>query len=127
MLINDLAKMADAYYETRQRRLAMQKDVDKLQEQETALRKSLIDYLSESEAEGVAGATCRVQLTKKEVPSVTDWDAFFSYVAARRQFDLLQRRVSDTAVKQRWEDGKKIPGVEKFQVTDLSVRKLGSN
>lgn len=119
-----LGACADLLFETRAKRLALQKDVDKLQEQESAVREHIINTLPKSEASGVAGKLCRVTVTTKVVPQVKDWDLFYKYVQKTKQFDLLQRRLADTAIKERWEAGKKVDGVEAFTAVTLSVNKL---
>lgn len=119
-----LAQCADLYYETRVRRLELQKEVDDLKAKESALRDHLIDSLPKSDATGVAGSVCSVKVVIKTTPQVNDWDALYRYVSRTKAWDMLQRRVSDAAVKARWEAGKAIPGVEAFQYADLSVSKV---
>lgn len=119
-----LGACADKYYELRQKRLDAQKVVDKIQEEESALREHLINTLPKSEATGTAGKKARVTVVTSQVPQVKDWDAFYKYVKKNGAFDLMQRRLADSAVKERWESGKKVPGVESFTVVKLSVNKV---
>lgn len=119
-----LGACADRLYETRQKRLAMQKEVDEVEAEEKALREHIIQTLPKSEASGVAGKVARVTVVTKDVPQVKDWDAFYKYVSRTKSFDLLQRRLGETAVKERWENGKKIPGVEAFTVVSVSLNKV---
>ena len=122
--LDKLAMLADQYYLTREERLAKQREVDALQEKESAVKAELIAAISKADASGVAGKLVRVTVVTKPKPQVKDWDALYAYVRRRGAWDLLQRRLSETAVKERWEDGKSIPGVESFNVVDLSVNKL---
>lgn len=115
---------ADLLYATRQKRLALQKDVEKLEAEESELREHIIQTLPKSEASGVAGKVARVSVGKKEVPTVKDWDAFYRYVKKTGAFELLQRRVTEVAVKERWEAGEQVPGVEKFHAVTVSINKL---
>ena len=115
---------ADRLYQLRQKRLEMQKEVDKIAAEEAALKEHIINTLPKSEASGVAGKLARVTVVTKEVPQVEDWDAFYKYVKKTGQFDLLQRRVSDGAIKERWEAGKEIPGIKHFQAVTVSINKV---
>lgn len=120
----ELSALADQYYLLREARLAKQKEVDELQAQETAAKDELINAISTEDATGVAGKIISVSVVKKQKPQVADWDALYTYVRRRGAWDLLQRRLSETAVKARWEEGQTIPGVEVFSVKDLSIHKL---
>lgn len=119
-----LGACADRLYELRQKRLEEQKKVDLIEAEEKALKEHIIQNLPKSEASGVAGKLARVTVVTKEIPQVEDWDAFYKYVKKTGNFDLLQRRLTDAAVKERWEAGKEIPGVKHFQVVSVSINKV---
>lgn len=119
-----LGACADRFYELKQKRLVVQKEVAKIEEEEKALKAHIIDNLPKSEASGVAGKLCRVSAVVKEIPQLKDDEAFFKYVKKTGRFDLMQRRLSDAAIKELWEDGKEVPGVEKFNAVTLSVNKI---
>lgn len=115
---------ADALYEVRKKRLEAQKVVERLSAEENELREHIIKTLPKSQASGAAGRLARVQVVTREVPQVEDWDKFYQYVSKTKQFDLIQRRVSDRAVQERWEEGEKVPGVKVFNLVSVSVNKL---
>ena len=114
------AQCADLLYTTRQQRLELQHEVDELQELETALKNYFVDNLPKSQASGIAGKVARVQLGSKVVAQVADWPAFYKYVKKNDAFYLMQRRLSDSAITEIWEDGKKVPGVEPFNIVTVS-------
>lgn len=124
MDLETLAALADEYHLTREARLAKEKEVDELSSRETALKKELIDNISKQQATGVAGKLVRISVVTKPKPSVKDWDALWAYVVRRKRYDLIQRRVSDTAVKEMWADGKEVPGVEVHNVVDISMNRV---
>jgi hypothetical protein len=119
------AACADLLYTTREQRLALQKQVDELKALETRLKEFFIDTLPKSQATGVAGKLARVTVVQKTSPIVEDWEAFYAYVKKNNAFELMQKRLSDTAVKERWEDGKTIPGVTVNHYVDVSLNKVG--
>jgi hypothetical protein len=117
------AAVADLLYKTREARYKVQKEVEKLKAVETACTEFFINSLP-ADTSGVAGKVARVQVDTKPVPQVKDWDAFYKYVARNKAFELLQRRLSDGAVKERWENGKVVPGVERFNAKTVSCTAL---
>lgn len=120
-----LAACADALYKTRERRLAAQKVADGIEEEEKFLKEYLIQNLSTSlHANGISGKLARVQKILKEVPQVADWPVLQAYIKRTGSFDLLQKRLSDGAVKERWDAKKAVPGVTKFTAVTLSVTKV---
>lgn len=115
---------ADRLYQLRQKRLEMQREVDKVAAEESALNEHIINTLPKSEASGVAGKLARVTVVTKQIPQVKDWDAFYKYVKKTGQFDLMQRRIAGAAIKERWEAGKEVPGVEHFNAVSISINKV---
>lgn len=114
---------ADLLYETRQKRLEAQKIVEQLAKDEAAIREHIINNLPKSDT-GASGKKARVSVTTKQVPQVKDWDKLWAHIKKTGQFDLMQRRLSDSAVKERWEAGKQVPGVDAFGAVTVSINKL---
>lgn len=119
-----LGACADKLFELRNKRLEMQKAVDAVAAEESALKNHIIENLPKSEASGVAGKLARVTVVTKQVPQVKDWDAFYKYVKKTGSFDLMQKRLTDAAIKERWEAGKEVPGVEHFNAVSVSINKV---
>lgn len=119
-----LAACADLLYQTQQKRYDLNKQVKELEKIESELKTHLIDNLPKSDASGIAGKLARVTIVPKVKPVVEDWDAFYKHVKKTGHFDLLQRRLSDPAVNERWDDGKEIPGVGKFNAITVSLNKV---
>lgn len=115
---------ADEYHEVREMRLAMQKEVDAVAERERELRDYIINNLSKSDDTGAAGKRYRAQVIVKVVPKTDDWNALHAYVQETGRFDLLQKRLSDTAVKAMWDNGEAVPGVGTFNQIDVSITKI---
>ena len=120
-----LAQVADLLYKTREKRLKVQKDAVVLEDQEKQMRAHLIDNLPKSEATGVSGKIANAKIVTKTEPTVEDWDALYKYISRTKSFDMLQRRLSGEAVKERWAAKKVIPGVGTFNVVTVSVTKVG--
>lgn len=54
-------------------------------------------------------------------PEVDDQAAFHSHILATGELDLLQNRVSVSAVRERWEIGDEVPGIKRRDVQELKV------
>lgn len=119
-----LGACADKLFELRNKRLDMQKLVDEVEAEEKAYKNHLIENLPKSEASGVAGKLARITIVTKQIPQVKDWVAFHAHVKKSGNFDLLQKRLSDAAIKERWEEGKEVPGVEHFNVVSVSINRV---
>lgn len=115
---------ADLYAETRELRLEMQKVVDAVKKRESEIREHIIQNLSKSDDTGAAGKRYRAQIVLKPTPTVRDWDKVWDYIFKTRRTDLLQKRISDRAVKDMWEEDQEMPGVEKFNAVDVSITKI---
>lgn len=133
-LPKSLAACADLLYETRQGRLADQKVVEAQKKLESAIKEKLIAELPKGEASGISGKVARVTVVTKEIPQVKDWDKVYQFIlkhaekntGARKleMFALLQRRLGEELLKELWDSGVKVPGVEPFTVVDVSLNKL---
>jgi hypothetical protein len=122
-----LAAAADLYGITRDKRLALQKEVDAIEADEKALKDHLINSIPKSDATGIAGKVWRVGVTGKDVPVVKNWTLFYEYISKTRTkggFALLSKAVNAKSVAEIWAAGKKVPGVESFHTTSLSLSKL---
>ncbi len=123
-LPKSLAGCADRLYTIRQERYKIQKTVDAIKEEESALTEHLINSLPKSDATGVAGKIARATVESKRVPQATNWDQVWAYIKKNNAWELVQRRLSNEAVKERWDAGKKIPGVEVFNAVTVSLNKV---
>lgn len=122
--LDELAKKADRLFVLREQRLAAQKVVDEMQDEEKTITAELIAAIDKSDARGVVGQKVRVTVVTKPTPTVTDWSALQAHIVATGQFDLLQKRLAEPAVRERWQDEKEVPGVGVFNVVRLSLSKV---
>jgi len=130
-----LAACADALYETRQARYALQKQVEDLAARETALTDHLLEHLPQAQAMGVKGHKATVTIKDKEIVELygTETDRFeklYDYILRHARKDpgvwsLLQRRPGEAAVKELISAGKGAAiGARLGKVPALSVTKL---
>jgi len=115
---------ADLPYQLREARLALQHQAERFEKAESALRDYFIASLPKSSQTGCAGKLARVQIEVKPVPQAEDWEKVHSYIRDNDAWELLQRRLNESAVRERWEAEEQIPGVVVFNAKKVSVTKI---
>lgn len=123
-LPRSIGRCADAYKEVRDLRLAMAKDVTRIQERETEIKDHIIEHLSKSDDTGASGMKYKAQITESEAASADDWEDIYDYIMENDRFDLLGKSLNQKAVKEMWDNGKKVPGVKKVHVKKVSITKI---
>lgn len=118
------AVCADLLYEVRETRLRIQRECEKLEKAESALKNHFVEVLPVSSATGIAGHLALVKIESKPIPQVADWDAFYAYVRRKNAFELLQRRITESAIQERLDAKKPVPGITIFNVKKVSCTKL---
>lgn len=119
-----LAQTADAAYALRDARLLLQRVVDLMQKDETALKEHLIQNLPKSQASGVSGKFANAKIEKVDEPTISDRAKLQAYLKKSGEFDLVSMRVNAKAVRERWDNKKKVPGVDAFTVVKVSLTKI---
>lgn len=123
VLPSDQGELVDLLYRARERRLEMQRETERVEKLENQIKAHFVETLS-ANSTGLAGRVARVQVETKLVPTIENSDKLFAYVKRTGAFELLQRRLNETSVKERWEAGKEVPGVAAFHAKKISCVKL---
>ena len=112
----------DRMTDLREQKRALEAQVKVIEEEFTDLEEKL---MAKFDAEGTtkgAGKKGSASITESIVGAVNDWEKFNAYVKKTGYFHLFQRRLSDAGVRELFEQGKKIPGVEPFNKRRLNLR-----
>lgn len=115
---------ADMLLQLKADKASAQKKVDDIAEQITALQNHLIANLPKSEATGAVGKIAKALIKVVQEPVVENWELFYAHIAKTKSWDLMQRRLSPPAVKERWEARKQVPGVGTQAIVKVSVTKI---
>lgn len=70
---------------------------------------------------GVTGKVGRVEVKRKDIPKADDWAKIYSYIKKTGSFDLLNKAINRTAVQERWDQKKNVPGIGKFTADVISL------
>lgn len=109
----------EQYYTLREQRLVLQRQADALEQKEKDILYEITKDWDQPEYTGQEGAF-HLKGVGKDVPNVVDWVATLTFIKQTGQIDLLQKRLTESAVKARWDSGVDIPGVipvRKYTVT----------
>ena len=118
-----LGACADLLYRLRADRLKLTAQVEALKQQEKRLGDHLSKNLKADDAVGVIGRVAQVTMHSADVGKAVDWDAFYAHVRKTGHFDLLERRLSNSALRERWAAEEAIPGITPQKIFSLSVTK----
>jgi hypothetical protein len=118
-----LPDLVTNYILKRAERLAVEKHVEELAAAEKELFNTVIAKMREQGLEKLGTSAGTVKLGKTEEPVSDFGPAFYQYIKDHDAWELLHKRVTITAVKERWEAGEEIPGVTKVDKYKLSVSK----
>jgi hypothetical protein len=121
----EVGDLIDLLYQKREERLKMQGEVDNLEMEEKAIREAIISNLGEQGLQGGKGMVATASITRRVVGAPKDWDALYGYIQSTGSFDLLHKRISDTAYRDRLEQGVVVPGLEPVELVGLSLVKAG--
>ena len=110
---NDIKNIATKAWALRQERLAKQKELDAMEQQEKEYMAEIEQYMAGTYdkllLDGIE-ANCKETIE----PEVTHWDLFQEHIRRTGQLDLLQKRPMISAIKARWESGDDVPGIERI-------------
>lgn len=118
----NLSEMIDAFVDLKRQRADLAAQDKVLSQRQTVLEGDIMQAMAEAgtyRAASEHGHTCNLQ--KKTHPAVVNWEEFYAYVAETGSFDLLQKRLSAPAFRDRWNEGAAIPGAGSSEVWDLSI------
>lgn len=127
-----LATCADRLYEIKLRSAELRqelaqdkrtKELERLKKEVALIETKIREELPKDGAQGIAGKLAMVQLVDKDRPTVEDRDKLNEYIKKTGSFDLLQKKLNNKAVEERWKEGKIIPGIGVFTDRTVSLRK----
>jgi hypothetical protein len=123
MDLAELGRLADDLEVARQNRLAADKIAASLKSEENSLKAQLIAEMEENNLSSVGGESCIVKRTVKQRAIAADWTQIYGYILEHDAFDLLHKRLTDSAILLRKEDGVEVPGVTLMDYSNITYSK----
>jgi hypothetical protein len=119
-----LGETIDLLFTLREERKAIEAQAKEVAEKERILEAHLMSNFDKAGLDGAKGRRATAAIKRTTVADVTDWEAYFKYISKTKSWDLVQKRASITALRERWADGKVVPGVEAKEIESLSLTKV---
>lgn len=119
-----LGNAADAYRTTQQQRLQLKRLVDQVHSEELQLQENVVNLMRAAKVETCSGKIGKVSLSTEYVGNAKDWKKIFAYLVKTKQWDIIQRRLNNGALRLRWDKGVNIPGIERVGITKVSCTKV---
>jgi hypothetical protein len=87
-----------------------------------------INTLKVGESSGVQGMASRTQITDNPVPVIAEggWPKLYAHIKKTGEFELLNKALNRSAVKERWDARKQVPGTTVFHDKRVSCTKLSA-
>ena len=114
----------DFLYGIREKRKVIESSIEKMKQAEGLVENAIFQKFSKTDLEGARGRAAQCSISRSEYPTIEDDTKFFAFVLKTKSLDLLQRRLSVEAVRERWAAKKVIPGVGKFTKIRLHLTKV---
>ena len=118
-----LGLQIDALFKIREELRANQEIEKKIQARISEAELVLMETMEQQGVDKSTGKLATVSISETVTGNVTDWDAFWAYVYKNKFGHLLQRRISDVAIREIFETKRQVPGVEPFTKRKLNLRK----
>ena len=115
----------DLLYTLRANRLEEEKKIEVLKNQESSLKQHIMSNFAKSELDGAKGKVASASIKRSTQGEVTDWEIYLKWIVKQKAYGCVQKRVGITALREYWDEGKTVPGVERVEVEDLSLTKVG--
>lgn len=119
-----MAECADLAYQLREERLEIQRAAAAVGEKESLLREHIINNLPKSQASGISGKVANAKVETDVVPTFTDKAKFLAHIKKTGDFDLMTSGMNAKAIRERWDNKKKVPGVGEHTIVKLSLTKV---
>jgi hypothetical protein len=114
----------DSLNELREQKRQLEEQIKVIEGSYHTLEEALMEDLKTQGMDKATGKKATVSISSITVGNLVDDKAFFAYVKKTGYFHLMQRRLSDPAIRELLESKGSIPGVEPFVKKRLNLRAL---
>lgn len=112
----------DKMHALRERKRTLDEQIKEIEKQYAELETALMDKLAAEGTTAGTGKLATASISEIVVGNITDWDELWAFAKKKGYSHLFQRRLSDPAVRELFERGIKVPGVEPFTRKRLNLR-----
>lgn len=99
--------------------------ITKLEADIEQLEAELLEVYAKDETLTVTrGKRATVKLKKTETYTATDWPAVLKYIQKTKAWDMLTKRLSTVAIRERVQAGEKVPGVQHYEKRSIAITEI---
>ena len=122
-----LGKTIDSLWALREVKRAKEAEIKEIEGQISAAESMLFDRLDAEDTVKGEGKNASVSISESVNFNITDFDEFAKYVGKSKQFHLFQRRVSELAVREIFENKGAVPGLTPYTKRKINLRSLSKS
>src|SRR5262245_16625341 len=112
MEVNELMRLIDQAIAVEAERQEIDRRSRAVKKQEDNLKARVIQEMQKKKLDGMGTETGHfASITTTIEPVVADWTKLHAFIRSTGALELLHRRLTINAVKERWESGVEVPGV----------------
>lgn len=108
----------------REKKRKLEAEIKDIEGEYAELEEALMAKMASEGIDKATGTSASVSISTNVVGNPIDWKLIENYIAKNKFFHLFQRRLSDPGLREIWDQGKKVPGVEPFVKRRLNLRNL---
>lgn len=123
MDLAELGSLADQLEAVREKRIAADKVAASLKSEETRIKTQIISEMEEKDLSSIGGKSAVLSRITKKRPIANDWSKVYSFIREHDAFDLLHKRLTESAVNLRFDDGVEIPGISLMTYSHITFGK----
>ena len=119
-----LGSMIDNLWQLREDKRKSEAATKLIEKDIEAAETELLERLDKEGMDKATGKLGTISVGEALVGTIEDWDAFTAFVAKSKNFQLIQRRISDVAYRELLGMGKPVPGIKPFTKRKLNLRSV---
>lgn len=119
-----LGSMIDNLWQLREDKRKSETATKLIEKDIEAAETELLERLDKEGMDKATGRLGTISIGEALVGTIEDWDAFTAFLAKTKNFQLVQRRISDVAYRELLGMGKPVPGIKPFTKRKLNLRSV---
>lgn len=119
-----LGSMIDNLWQLREDKRKSEAATKLIEKDIEAAETELLERLDKEGMDKATGKLGTISVGEALVGTIEDWDAFTAFLAKTKNFQLVQRRISDVAYRELLGMGKPVPGIKPFTKRKLNLRSV---
>src|SRR5262245_59568569 len=118
----ELDRLIDRFMLLDEERKLLQKQADNKKAEAERYYNEIILQMTNGGIQTYPGTHAICSMWQNVEPKAEDWPAIYKHIQETGEFELLHKRLTGSAIKERWDAGVEVPGVERYPVIKLTFK-----